>query len=100
MTAEEKRSHERAVVRHKVTVQPSGGGDFEGFVENLGALGALVTTTELEAPLEIGQRVTLRFDGEGGRRSIAGRILRLEQEFAGGEIRRAFAVRFDENFAW
>jgi len=74
-----------------------GGGEFEGVVENIGTLGALIATSEIEIPLDSGQRVALRIllDGDQGI-TVSGEIVRVEQELAAGEIRRALAVRFDE----
>jgi len=96
MASEEKRAHQRTRVRYAVRVRCGTGGEFAGVVENLGALGAFISTPDFDVPLEVGQRVSLSvvradaapFDAEG-------EIVRLEQEFSGGDIRRCFAVRFD-----
>lgn len=97
MTEEERRAHERLLVRYPVQVRVPEGQNFDGVVENLGALGALVSTTDLEAPFTVGDHLVLRVEiPERGTVEARGEVLRLEQEFAGGEIRRAFALRFDE----
>jgi hypothetical protein len=95
MAGDEKRAHERAIVRYPVQIRVDGQ-EIAGTVENLGALGALITTVELEPQLEVGQRVglTIAVSG-GGSVDAAGEVLRVDQEFAGGEIRRTFAIRFD-----
>jgi len=96
---QEKRAHERAVTDLSVTVRCGGGAVLKGTVENLGALGALVSTPDLEAALDVGDKVTLSMpNASGGATEVEGEILRLEQEFAAGDIRRAFAVRFSEPF--
>ena len=93
---QDKRAHERAVTDLAVTVRGSGGAVLKGTVENLGSLGALVSTLDLEAALDVGDKVTLVLQARGRTVEAEGEILRLEQEFAAGDIRRAFAVRFTE----
>ena len=93
----EKRAHERAATDLSVTVRTSGGAVLKGTVENLGTLGALVSTPDLEAALDVGDEVTVSLRNAAGEVvEVEGEILRLEQEFAAGDIRRAFAVRFAE----
>ncbi|MHC4932843.1 MAG: PilZ domain-containing protein [Planctomycetota bacterium] len=95
MDGDEKRSHRRKVVRFAVRVTLEGGKVFDGMVENLGKLGALVTTSDLETPLEVGGKLDLEIEmPDGSKVETAGEILRLDQEFSQGEIRRALAVRF------
>ncbi len=99
MGSQERRAHDRVPVRLPVRVRIDGGEEFEGLVENLGSLGALVSTTDLEARFDIGDQLELEIEsGEGGGGGVVhtgGVVVRLEQEFTGGEIRRSFAVRFD-----
>jgi len=95
MASEEKRAHERAAVDLPVHIRSASGAEFEGTVENLGVLGALVSTPDLEVRLDVGDEVMLTIKrAEGDVLEVEGEVLRLEQEFAGGDIRRAFAVRF------
>jgi len=95
MTGREQRAHERTTVKWPVAIQKEAGSEFPGTVENLGALGALVSSPELEPSLVIGDRVTLRLEHDGTTISAAGEIVRVDQEFAAGDIRRTFAVKFD-----
>ncbi|MGH7163257.1 MAG: PilZ domain-containing protein [Planctomycetota bacterium] len=104
MTRPEKRAHDRVDVKFTVRVTCPGGSVIEGVVDNLGALGAFISTTDLETPLDTGDLVELAIamPAEGkppGPVVVGGEVLRLEQEFAGGEIRRSFAVRFDTPIA-
>jgi hypothetical protein len=98
---DEKRAHERRSVRYAVRIRLSDGRRIDGCVENLGPLGAFVSTSDLEAHLEIGDHVALEIDLGGDREPAEahGEVLRLEQEFSAGDIRRSFAVRFNESFA-
>jgi hypothetical protein len=91
---DERRGHRRVDVHLPVTVRVSGGRLLEGVVENLGVLGALVSTPDLEAPLDFGDEVSLTITTGDGTIEVAGEVLRLQQEFTAGDIRRAFAVRF------
>jgi len=78
-----------------VLVRVASGSELSGKVENLGALGALVTTSDLEVAIVVGDQVTLVIDTpDRGQVEAAGEVLRLEQEFTGTDIRRSFAVRF------
>lgn len=99
MAGEERRAHERLLVRYPVRVRVPGGRAFDGTVENMGGLGALVSTPDLEAPFDVGDHVHLDVAVPGRPVSVDGEVLRLEQEFSGGDIRRVFAVRFDEPVA-
>jgi hypothetical protein len=95
MVPGEKRSHDRRVVSYPVRVEAGADAVLDGSIENLGALGALVLTSNLETHLEVGLEVRLLIDvPDGGGLEAEGVILRLDQEFAAGEIRRAFAVKF------
>ena len=97
MSEAEKRAHDRLRVRYFVRIEMDDGAAFEGVVENLGALGVLVTTPEIEVPLEPGTRVKLSITlSDDTLLEVKGAILRIDQELAEGEIRRALAVRFDE----
>jgi hypothetical protein len=80
-----------------VQVRSASGGEFDGKVENLGALGALVSTPDLEVAIVVGDQVTLVIEmPDRGPIEAVGEVLRLEQEFTGHDIRRSFAVRFEE----
>ncbi len=97
MSEAEKRAHDRLRVRYFVRIETDDGGALEGVVENLGALGVLVTTPEIELPLEAGTRVKLSITlSDESLVEVKGEILRVDQELADGDIRRALAVRFDE----
>ena len=97
MAADERRRHERAASNLPVRIEAATGSSLEGTIENIGEYGVFVTTADLETVLESGSRVTLRFTLPGGAEiEREGEVLRLDQEFAAGDIRRAFAVRFDE----
>ena len=92
---QEKRQHDRAVVRYPVRSRV-GEAAISGTVENLGALGALISTVELEPHLEVGSGLDLTITiADQGAVEVSGQILRVDQEFVGGEVQRAFAVRFD-----
>ena len=92
---EEKRAHERLVVRYRVEIRLGASNPIPGRVENLGTLGAFVTTLELEPHIEVGDLVELViWVPEKEPFTVAGQVLRLDQEFAEGDIRRAFAVKF------
>ena len=97
MGSDERRAHERAAARLPVAIVNAAGAVVDGVIENIGEYGVFVSTADLESHLESGSRVTLRFrlpSGEDVERT--GEVLRLDQEFSGGDIRRSFAVRFDE----
>lgn len=95
MGAEEKRAHERLIVRYPVQLVLDGGKRIAGTVENLGALGALISTIELEPNIDVGEKLDLAIDmADRGTVEVAGEVLRAEQEFAEGEIRRSFAIKF------
>lgn len=96
MAAPEKRGHERVRVRYPARLRVGGGQAVEAVVENLGAMGALLTTAELEVPMEVGDRAELSIEmGARGKVAVPGEIVRIDQELMGAEIRRAVAVRFD-----
>jgi len=96
MSHGEKRAHRRLVVRHTVRVRLQDGLQLDGTVENLGRLGALITTNDLEGLLDVGEHITLVIETGAQPVEVTGEVLRLDQEFAEGEIRRTFAVKFDE----
>lgn len=94
MAGPERRSHGRERVDFPVRIRIASGEEFDGVVDNLGDLGALVATANLEAALDVGATVTLRIDTGKGVVVAEGEVLRIEQEFAEGDIRLSFAVRF------
>jgi hypothetical protein len=96
MAAPEKRGHERVRVRYPATLRVAGGASIEAVVENLGAMGALLSTADLEVPMEVGDRAELSIEmGARGMVVVPGEIVRVDQELSGADIRRACAVRFD-----
>jgi hypothetical protein len=96
MTGHERRSQRRERVGFPVRIRLASGEEFDGVIDNLGANGALIATSYLEAALDVGTEVTLEIDTGKGVARAAGEVLRIEQEFAEGDIRLAFAVRFSE----
>jgi len=77
-------------------VEVEGAGAFDAVVENLGAMGALLASSDIEVPMEAGARVRLAIAmGARGTVTVPGEVVRADQELAGSEIRRFFAVRFD-----
>ena len=94
MSEAERRRQKRERVDYPVQVRLDSGEEFHGVVDNLGLNGALIVTPNLEAALDVGTAVTLRIDTGKGTAEIEGQVLRIEQEFAEGDIRLAFAVRF------
>ena len=94
MAGPERRQQKREPVDFPVRIRIASGEEFLGVVNNLGPNGALVATPNLEAALEVGAPVTLRIDAGEGVVEADGEVLRIEQEFAEGDIRLAFAVRF------
>ena len=99
MDSGEKRAHGRTVVRMPARVRCSGGAELTGTIENLGALGALVSSPDFETHFEVGDRVEITIERPDGETvEVEGEILRLEQEFVSGDLRRVFAVRFEGEF--
>ncbi len=94
MAGPERRQQRRERVDFPVRIRLASGEEFDGLVDNLGTNGALVATPHLEAALEVGAGVTLRIDTKKGAVQADGEVLRIEQEFAEGDIRLSFAVRF------
>jgi hypothetical protein len=94
MAEPERRSHKRARVDYPVRVRAASGEEFDGTVDNLGELGALVATRNLEVTFDVGDVLTLRIDTGKGTVEAEGQVLRIEQEFAEGDVGRSFAVRF------
>ncbi len=94
MTGPERRQQKRERVDFPVRIRVASGEEFDGVVDNLGVHGALVATSNLEAALDVGAPVTLRIDTKKGIVEAEGEVLRIEQEFAEGDIRLSFAVRF------
>jgi len=96
VVSDEKRANPRVDVQYPVRVTTSRNREFDGTVANLGGLGALVSTPDLEAGIEVGDRVKLAIEMPSGTVEVEGELLRLDQEFTGGDITRTFAVLFDE----
>jgi len=97
MGGEEKRSHPRTDVDLPAQVTTPSGASVSCQVENLGRLGALLSTPEFEGALAVGDRVRVVIDrGAAGSVEARGKVLRVDQEFFAGDIRRSMAVRFDE----
>jgi len=94
MAGPERRSQRRERVDYPVRIRTASGEDFDGIVDNLGANGALVVTSHLEAALDVGAKVEIEIDTGKGVANAEGEVLRIEQEFAEGDIRLAFAIRF------
>jgi hypothetical protein len=94
MAGPERRSQRRERVDYPVRIRTPGGEQFDGVVDNLGTHGALIVTSHLEAALDVGAAVGLEIDMGKAPVSVEGEVLRIEQEFAEGDIRLAFAVRF------
>jgi hypothetical protein len=100
MATDDRRAHGRSEVRYACRIRTPDGRVLDGCVENLGVLGALVSTADLEAALDVSDHVILGVEvPEHGAVEVEGEILRLEQEFAEGDIRRYFAIRFNQSFA-
>jgi len=96
MAGPEKREHRRVPVKYEARVRLMGGEEFDAGVENLGAMGALLSTIDLDATMEVGDHVELRIAmGPRGEVRVPGEVVRVDQELDEAEIRRAFAVRFD-----
>lgn len=95
MGAEEKRSHPRTSVDFAAEITTPSGAVLRCRIENLGQLGALVSTAELEGTLVVGDRVQVKIErGDEEAIAVDGEVLRVDQEFVGGDVRRAMAVRF------
>jgi hypothetical protein len=99
MAEPERRQQRRERVDYPVRIRLDTGEEFDGLVDNLGTNGALIVTPNLEAALDVGSRVALRIDTGEGTASTEGEVLRIEQEFAEGDIRLSFAVRFDRELS-
>ncbi|MFQ5844066.1 MAG: PilZ domain-containing protein [Planctomycetota bacterium] len=92
---EERRAYERARVQYQARARCDDGRELLATVENLGGLGALLATADLDVALEPGESVALEIEiPDRGPVAVRGEILRVEQELTGGEVRRAIAVRF------
>ncbi len=93
--SDEKRQHERTVVRYPARITVGESHEIAATVENLGVLGALISTVELEPHVDVGTELAMVIAVSGqGPIDVTGEVLRVDQEFAGGEVRRTFAVRF------
>ncbi|MEM8883953.1 MAG: PilZ domain-containing protein [Planctomycetota bacterium] len=97
MVPEERRAHERIETSLPVRVEVASGRSFDGTIENIGEYGVFVSTLDLETAFDVAETLTLRFTREDGTEVTAkGSVVRVDQEFTAGDIRRAFAVKFDE----
>jgi len=102
MSGDERRAFQRFDAGTPARVVLRSGTEIVCRVENAGALGIFLSTAELDGVIEVGDRLTVSFEHSmSSEKSAAaikrtGEVLRHEQEFTGGEIRRAFAIRFDE----
>ena len=94
MSGDERRAHERVSVTIEARLRLASGKELTGRIENIGDLGAYVSTADLDGSIEVGDSVTVIFDKDGETVERTGEVLRHDQEFTGGEIRRAVAVRF------
>ena len=96
MSGAERRAFERFETQLPARVTLPSGTELECQVENIGELGVYLSTADLDGVIEVGDTVTVRITREGSKIERGGQVLRHDQEFTSGEIRRAFAVRFDE----
>jgi len=99
MSGEERRAHERESVTIEARLRLACGKELPARIENIGEFGAYVSTAELDGSIEVGDIVQLFHDSadgaESGEAERSGEVLRHDQEFTGGEIRRAVAIRFE-----
>jgi hypothetical protein len=92
----ERRIHPRTETRLRTTLRCASA-EIEGVVENVGAGGVFFSTGDLEAALDVGAAVVVALHLEDGRVSDSpGVVLRSERYFDGADVRRSFAVKFDE----
>ena len=96
MSGDERRAYERfdAALPARATL-PSGA-EVECRVENIGELGVYLSTADLDGVIEVGDTVRVSVVRDGVTIERDGQVLRHDQEFTSGEIRRSFAIRFDE----
>ncbi|MHC4953975.1 MAG: PilZ domain-containing protein [Planctomycetota bacterium] len=94
MSSEERRAHERTAADLTAEVRLGSGTVLAARIENMGELGVYISTADLDGVIEVGDQVTIAFERDGQSVERTGEVLRHDQEFTGGEIRRAFAVRF------
>ena len=94
MSGEERRAHERESVTIEARLRLASGKELPARIENIGEFGAYVSTAELDGSIEVGDIVQLLHDSADGEVERSGEVLRHDQEFTGGEIRRAVAIRF------
>ncbi len=96
MVPGEKREHARVTVNYPARVEVEGAGAFDAVIENVGSMGALLASSDIEVPMESGTFVQLVIAmGALGEVRVRGEVVRSDQELAGADIRRIFAVRFD-----
>jgi len=96
MSGDERRAFQRFDAGIPARVVLRSGTGIECRIENVGELGAYVSTADLDGVIEVGDRVAVSFVRAGTDIEREGEVLRHDQEFTGGEIRRSFAIRFDE----
>ena len=96
MSGDERRAFERFDTSLPARVTLPSGAEIECRVENIGELGVYLSTAELDGAIEDGDRLTVFVERDGKTIERTGEVLRHDQEFTGGEIRRSFAVRFDK----
>ena len=94
MSDEDRRAHVRISVIIEAKLHLASGGELPARIENIGEFGAYVSTDKLDGLIEVGDKVTLSYEQNGKRFDRPGEVLRHDQEFTGGEIRRAVAIRF------
>ncbi len=95
MTSDERRAHERKRADLPVHGTLTGGATMEGRIENIGEYGVFFTSTDLDCSIEAGDRMSLRFRYQDSDFERDGIVVRIDQEFAAGEVRRSIAIRFE-----
>ena len=96
MSGDERRAVERLDTQLPARATLPSGAEIECRVENIGELGVYLSTADLDGVIEVGDTVTVNIVRDGTKIDRSGQVLRHDQEFTSGEIRRSFAVRFDE----
>ena len=95
MASDERRAHERKRADISVHVTLTDDATFEGRIENIGEYGVFFTSTNLDSSIEAGDKLALRFQYKGTDFERDGSVVRIDQEFSAGEVRRSIAIRFD-----
>jgi hypothetical protein len=96
MSGDDRRAFERFDAQHPARATLPSGAELECRVENIGELGVYLSTADLDGVIEVGDVVTVALERNGVTLERKGEVLRHDQEFTSGEIRRSFAVRFAE----